>query len=210
MASIAPMIRNTLPNSPAAGSLKDSMYILKVNNVSCKGKTIEEVVGMIHGEVGSHVKLLAADNKPGKHAKDYDLVRATIQAPNSGSVLSDPIEVFQKACEGETKVLRRKGYGIVKTFNSDCGNFFFNFNADTGTYHIAMYSLEEKGSVDAVTASVYDSRKEERMIKLAPVAGSKPALQRGELTFNNAGVGGIKTEVVDAQKCKAIYIVVYK
>lgn len=203
-----PVIRGMVPNSPAAAKLKDSLFILKVDDGSCRNKPFTEVAAMIRGIVGTHVKLLVADNKKGRHANEYDLIRAPIKVPPAP--VADPMDVFQKACEGETKQLRKRGYSVIKTFNSECGSFFFNFNADTGLYHIAMYSLEDKEGTDAITGSIYNSNNEEHVIKLNKTVGNNPAVQKGMLVFDKPGVGGIKTEVINAQKCKAIYIVVYK
>lgn len=216
-----PVIRNILPNSPAAGSLKENLYILKVNGVSCKNKTIEEVVGLIRGDVGTHVTLQAAENKEGKHAIDYDLVRAAIQQP-AASV--DPITAFNKWCENEVKQLRRKEQEIIKTFESDCGNYFFNFNAaDMGLYHTRLYTLEDLSgggnnhSFDAA-ASVADGNNEagaKTLAKGSPYRASwgNVAILEGDIQIKRPGVGLISVKIIPiAQdpKCKAMYIAVYR
>ncbi len=211
-----PFIKNVLPNSPAAASLKEYLFILKVNDVSCKNKTIEEIVGLIRGEPGTHVKLSAADNKQGKDPKDYDLVRAAIQT-------EEPVITFNKECENGVKLLKRQGYIVVKTFNSDCGDFFFNFNTDTSLYHVRVLSMEEKTGAAYnqgfnLTARVFDSNDEAGAVKLFNVGtrdiGRSIMAQLGaDIYFKRQSVGTISIQVfplADVKACKAMYIVVYK
>ncbi|MCW3123235.1 MAG: carboxyl-terminal protease [Flavipsychrobacter sp.] len=202
-----PIIKSLMPNSPAAASMKENQFILKVNEVSCRDKTIEEVVGLIRGEAGTHVKLSVADNKPGKHATTYDLVRAVIQQPAApNQPAADPVEVFNANCEHEIKQLKRQGYAVIKTFTSDCGNYFFNFNADTGLHHVTVYTLEDKGNAGGITASIFDNQHEADAVKLK----KETASQKGDIYFKRTGVGGIKIELAGGGICKSIYIVVYK
>lgn len=216
-----PVIRNILPNSPAAGTLKENLFILKVNDVSCKNKTIEEVVGLIRGAVGTHVKLQAADNKEGKHTIDYDLVRAVIQQPPSNSAGIDPVTAFNTWCEAEVKLLRRKEHEIVKTFESECGNYFFNFNAsEPGIYHTRMYTLEDKSvsASFAATASVADANNEadaKTLAKGSPYLASWGIVttSQGDIQIKRPGVGLISvkiTPLTQEPKCKALFIAVYK
>lgn len=211
-----PFIKNVLPNSPAAASLKENLFILKVNDISCKNKTIEEVVGMIRGVIGTHIKLSAADNKQGINFKDYDLVRVAIQ-------IEDPVIAYNKECDNGIKLLKRQGFLVVKTFNSDCGNFFFNFNTDTGVYHIRVLSMEEKHSGTYnqgfnITARVFDNNDEAGAVILFNVGsrdiGSSIMSQLGgDIYFKKLSVGVVSIQVfplADVTTCKAMTIVVYK
>jgi hypothetical protein len=215
-----PIIRKVLPNSPAAASLKDSMFILKVNETSCRDKTIEEVVGMIRGEAGTHVKLTAADNKQGRHAKDYDLIRAVIAQP--GAPPTDIVTAFNNECDNGVKLLKKQGRDIVQTFTSECGDFYFNFNAGPGTYHVRVFTIAEgtgpQGTGANAQAKISDSNNEPGTVQLTltGIRGTNNAhivQLDGEITFGKTGVGTIGIQIdrqADISKCKAMYIVVYK
>ena len=212
-----PVIKQLLPNSPAAAALKEKQFIIKVNDVSCNNKTIEETVAMIRGEAGSHVRLLVADNKKGKGATEHDMVRASIQQPPAPPVV-DPVAAFNTESEAVVKQLKKLGHTIVKTFNSDCGNFFFNFNAEPGTYEVAIMVLEEKPGAAAgnsMTARVFDNNNEAAAVTLKkglPQNSGSFTVGRleGDITFGRACVGSVNTRATDAGGCKSMFIVVYK
>ncbi len=213
-----PRIQGLVPGSPAAAVLKDSLYILSVAGYDCKGKSIEDVVAKIRGDVGTTVKITVADNKAGKKAKEYDLVRAAIQMPANNTVpAQDPLIGFNEQCERETKVLRRKGLTVVKTYTSDCGNYFFNFDADANVYHVRLYALMQKNADGAkLTARIFDGNNEAVYVET-----SKPeikesgdlvtAISEGEMAFKRDCVGVVNTHLSgDAAKCRGMFIVIYK
>jgi hypothetical protein len=215
-----PKVIQVVPNSPAAVSLKEGMYILMVNGSSCRDKSIQDVVAMIRGEIGTHVILSVADNKPGNNAAAKDMVRIILpQAQDNGN----NTDAFYTWCENEVKQIHKQRHVIIKTFNSECGNYFFNFNADTGYYHIQAYALQSKDNADKSPVfggyiKVYDNSKEASATNLqngtATDGGNfARCVMQGGIDFRKPGVGVINTHVVEtngAQKCQGMYIVVYK
>ena len=217
-----PRIMRLIPNTPAYDKLNATDYIISVNDVDCKNKTIEEVVALIRGEAGTTVKIKVADTKEGKNERHYELPRVNMQTGTPAPPPPDPLTAFYSSCENEVKQLKRSGKAIIKTYTSECGNYFFNFNADAaGTYHIRLLTMEEKAKDDTVqgfsaTARVFDGANES-----AALALNKPtthyannmlvAQLEGDLSFNKSGVGVINGQIADdAKKCKGMYIVVYK
>jgi hypothetical protein len=212
-----PRILSLVPNSPAYDSLRATDYIIQVNGTSCKNKTIEEVVAMIRGITGTKVHITVADTKHGSRPREYDLTRVTIQVAG----LPDPVPTFNAWCENEATQLKKKGFEIVKTFTSDCGNYFFNFDAEAGGYRTRVYSMEEKGSGTftpgyTVSAKVFDVNKESAAIQLSRSSPSESGTLvisqlDGSVTFNRDCVGNIGITITgDLNKCKAMYIIVYR
>ncbi len=213
-----PRIQGLVPGSPAAAVLKDSLFIISVAGYNCKDKSIEDVVAKIRGEVGTAVKVTVADNKAGKKAKEYDLVRAAIQMPANNAVpAQDPLIGFYEQCEREAKLLRRKGLTVVKTYTSDCGSYFFNFDADANVYHVRLYALMQKNAANAkLTARIFDGNNEAVFTEL-----NKPeikesgdlvtAISEGEMAFKRECVGVVNTRLEgDGAKCRGMFIVIYK
>jgi hypothetical protein len=235
-----PRIMALIPNTPADKFLKATDFIMKVNDMDCKNKTIEEVVGVIRGEAGTTVKITVADTKEGKHQREYDLTRVSMQTgvpPNGGTAPPpDPLTAFYTDCENEVKQMKRKGIQIIKTYTSECGNYFFNFNAETaGAYHIRLMAMQEKTNLPAgqagtdtipgfyPTARIFDGDNEAAAItlsKTAPKPAENPASGgtgmmiaqlEGDLGFKKSGVGVISVQIHDdVKKCRGMYIVVYK
>ena len=219
-----PRILKMVPASPAAVSLKEGWYILTVNGTSCKDKNIQDVVGLIRGEVGTHVILSVADNKQGKNATDKDMMRIILPQAQDNTVNTDNTQPFYDWCEGEAKQLRKQRHLVVKTFNSECGDYFFNFNADTGTYHLELFTMEAKaqnaspGHVSEVKARIFDNRNESAAIWLKAAASTDmgdytKGMLSGDIHFSRPGVGVVSTTLPAAGaagKCMAMYIVVYK
>lgn len=208
-----PKITGLISGSPAAKELKEGWFIIKVNSIDCRNKALEDIVNLIRGAEGTAVKITAADNKSGRHSADYSLVRVSIA---TGS--ADPVAAFHAACENESKQLGAK---LVKTFNSDCGDYFFNINADARTYHIRMLTMEDKGKSAYIpgflaTARVFDNNNEKEAIELAkPEAndyGNFMLLQsEGAISFKKECVATINTRIAgDVKKCRAMYIIVYR
>jgi hypothetical protein len=211
-----PRIQGLVAGSPAAAVLKDSLYIIKVAGTDCKNKNLEEVVAIIRGEVGTTVKITVADNTAGKRAKDYDLVRAAIALPASNMVPDkDPLIGFYDQCESDAKAMRRKGKTIIKTYTSDCGNYFFNFDADASVYHVRLVSLAQKSAGD-LTARIFDGNNENVFTALlnpeTKALGDLVITTReGEMTFNRDCVGVVNTQYSgDAAKCRGMFILIYK
>jgi hypothetical protein len=211
-----PKIQGLIPGSPAAKDLHEGWYILKVNDVSCKNKTLGEVVNLIRGTEGTTVKIAAADNKAGKHQKEYEMVRALVAVPHPAPL--DPLAAFRDACENEVKQF---GERVIKTFNSDCGDYFFNFNADPRTYHIRLLTMEEKGKgafspAFHATARVFDNDNEKESVELAgqepkDYGGIMVAQSEAAVSFKRECVATINTHIPgDVKKCRAMYIIVYR
>ncbi len=213
-----PRIMSLVPGSPAYDTLKATDYIMSVNGVSCKDKTIEEVVSLIRGEAGTKVHIKVADTKQGVRPREYDLTRVSI---NTGAP-ADPIPAFNSWCDEQAKQLKKKGFEIIKTFNSDCGNYFFNFNAESGGYRVQVYTMEDKGSGTytpgfTLSAKVYDGNNEAGAVSLnaiPPVQAGNTAIAQsaGTITFSKdcVGVVGITITNNDAKKCKAMFVTVYR
>lgn len=207
-----PRVQSLVDNSPAAQKLKATDFIISVNGVSCKDKTIEEVVAMIRGIAGTTVTVVVADTKQGARPREYALTRVAIQIGN------DPVPGFNTWAEGQVKQLKNKGFEIVRTFTSDCGNYFFNFDAEAGGYRILLYAAEVKGTTSTpgyvATANVSDGGTETTALTALPAteAGQMMITQLGgTVTFKRDCVATIATTIKDdAKKCTAMYVVVYR
>jgi hypothetical protein len=209
-----PRILSLVPGAPAYDSLKATDFIMSVNGNNCRDKNLEEIVGWIRGVAGTTVTITVADTKEGARPRTYDLKRVSIQMP-------DPVTPFNERCNNEVAQLKKKGFEIVKTYTSDGGNYFFNFNAEAGGYRVRVYTLEDKnGSNNApgfqATAKVSDPDNEASAVTLskspAPFTdNSAIAQQDGSVTFKRDCVGVVSTNIQgDAKKCLAMYIVVYR
>ena len=211
-----PRIFRTIPNTPAYDSLNATDYIIKVNGISCRDKTMNEVVNMIRGKAGTTVHITVADTKQGEHPRSYNLARVGMNVPAP----PDPVAAFNKWCDQEANSVRGKGFTLIRSFSSDCGNYFFNFNAERGSYHVRLYTLivGTGKSKKAFTASakVFNSDHEDKAITLKPLPPVQQgnitvAKSEGVITFNSEGIGAISTSIQDnAKKCRAMYIIVYK
>lgn len=216
-----PCVQGMLPNSSADKYLKATDFIIKVNGISCLDKNMQEVVGMIRGEVGTTVKITVADTKEGKNPREYDMVRGAItSAPAPGSAPVDPAIAFNAQCETEVARMKKGGSQIIKTFPSECGNYFFNFNAEAHAYHIKVMALQDKETDAAnpfsLSVRVFDNANEASATQL-PEYGVKDAGAsgridiNGEITFKKECVATINViPHNDVKKCRAMYIVVYK
>jgi len=210
-----PVIVGVIANSPAAKELKEKLFILKVNDVDCHDKKIEDVVGLIRGEIGSQIKVTVSDTRDGKTPVDHQMVRASI-------TFADPVTSFNESLDLEVKQMKKQGKTIVKTYTSDCGNYYFNFNAEPRLYHVRVLTYEEnnKGAYKQGyegRASVFDNDNEAGAVALAqkPTRSNVDATiteLEGELSFKKDGVGTISIKVKgldDIARCKAMYIIVY-
>ncbi len=212
-----PMVSGLVAGSAADQFLKATDYIIKVDGKSCLDKTLVEVVGMIRGEVGTKVHVTVADTKEGKNPREYDLTRGAIPAITTKSI--DPVPAFTEQCENDVREMKKRGVSVVKTFPSDCGNYFFNFDAEARTYTIRIMVLE--GGDDAskpfgVTARVFDNTNEKGATAISryrkeDAAGYTRGLLDGTATFTKAGVGVVNVQLQDdGKKCKAMYVVICK
>jgi hypothetical protein len=205
-----PRIISLVQKTPAWDSLKPNDYIISVNDISCRNKTIEEVVSLIRGEAGSIVKIAVADTKQGARTKEYNLKRVSMQ-------IADPATAFYANCDNEAKQLKRNGATIIKTYNSDCGNFFFNFDAGNGSYHIRITTLAENPDGTnppryTLSAKVFDSDHESDAITFGnPETKDGISQLDGTVTFTRNCVGVVSLNITgDLKKCLAMYVMVYK
>ena len=210
-----PEISGLVPGSSADQHLKATDYIIKVNGVSCLDKTLVEVVGMIRGEVGSTVHVTVADSKDGKNPREYDLVRGAISSITTKSI--DPVEAFNEQCETEVREMKKRGVTVIKTFPSECGNYFFNFNAEAGQYRIRIMTLDEQAATQgakqfAISARVFDNANEKEVTEIGKYdVKDLKGLLEGTVSFPKACVGTVNVRTHgDGKKCKAMYIVVCK
>jgi hypothetical protein len=212
-----PRIMSLVQGSPAYDKLKATDFIMSVNGTSCKNKTIEDVVAMIRGVAGTTVHITVADTKQGGRPREYDLIRVAMQVAGP----PDPVPAFNTWCENDLAQLKKNGFEIIKTFPSDCGNYFFNFDAEAGGYHIRVYSMEEKGTDThtpgySISAKVFDASNEPAAIQLTPsarveVANTMIARLDGSVTFHKDCVANVAATIDgNPAKCKAMYIVVYR
>jgi hypothetical protein len=217
-----PRIAGLVAGSPADNVLKATDYIIMINGVSSKNVPLDEVVGMIRGEAGTHVSIIVADTKEGKRPRTYMLTRVGMQmAGGAQQAPPDPTAVFYEWCDARVKELTAKGASILKTYNSACGNYFFNFDATPGEYHVCIYSMEVKGSDGynqghTTAARVFDNEHEADATKinkteLQTVGNMLVSTTEGEAIFKKSGVGVVNTQVVDDHyKCHNMYVVVYR
>ncbi len=213
-----PRIMSFVPGTPANQKLKATDYIIKVNGVSCKNKTLEEIITMIRGEEGTMVKITVADTKEGKREREYELPRVVLQ----GAAAPDPLASFNSSCDMEVRQLKKSGKEIVKTFPSECGNYFFNFNAEAHTYHVLIMTMEDKPKVGEYkqeffpTARVFNSDNEAGAITLPKgdtkeIVGAVVARAEGDISFTKNGVGVVNVELHDdATKCRTMFVVIYR
>ncbi len=213
-----PMVSGLVAGSAADQHLKATDYIIKVNGTSCLDKTLVEVVGMIRGEVGTIVHVTVADTKEGKNPREYDLTRGAISSITTKSI--DPVAAFTEQCENDVREMKKRGVTVVKTFPSDCGNYFFNFDAEAQTYTIRVMVLEGAGDDAAkpfiVTARVFDNTNEKDATEISRyrkenVGSYTRGLLDGTATFKKGGVGVVNVQLHDeGKKCKTMYVVICK
>lgn len=205
-----PQIQSILPGSPAAArKLQAGWYIVSVNGQPCQNKSLEDVVGGIRGAEGTTVKLEIADNPQAKKAIEYTITRATIATSNN-TPLPDPKDAFVQACEQEVKLLKRKGHSVAKAVSSDCGDYYFSFDATEGNYTVQLLALAPTNSISAV---VYDSRTESVITALVPQntnnAATTTLTASIDMTAISAGVVSVTVKEPN-NTCKGMYIIVYK
>jgi hypothetical protein len=206
-----PLIQSVVPESPAAQMLKAGQYIFSVDGTTCKDLALDQVVAHIRGEVGTRVKLTVDADAQAKHPVAYELVRAPIQQQQ---MPTDPVEAFNMGGELEVKRLRREGHSIINTYTSECGSYFFNFNAEKATYIVRLMTLEGT-STNSLRAKVQDGDNEATAITLVSPTPGVPAnysIQEGKISFNRETVGTIALQLAKGKEadCKAIFIIVYQ
>ncbi|MBX2906639.1 MAG: PDZ domain-containing protein [Taibaiella sp.] len=209
--SLRLVIQSVADNSPAAKAhLKNGDYIIAVDGQSCQDRPLEESVGKIRGNAGTNVTLKISDNPDGTNAKDYQLTRATIQIVPP----PDPLTSFSDECDKAVAELKKAGYKIVKNVNSDCGDYFFSFDADVHTYHVAVISISLKQGAIPPDVWLYDSNNEPGATKLK-VANTSEQGQSiihtfdGHISMKAKSVGIVKT-LTSSNACRAMRIVVYR
>ena len=214
-----PCIQGLVANSSADEHLKVTDFIIKVNGVSCLDKNIQDVVAMIRGEVGTLVKITVADTKEGKNPREYDLDRRGIRTntPNTPAATPDAVAAFNTQCEGEIAKMKKQGKTIIKTFPSECGNYFFNFDAEKGTFRIKVWTITDIGaSKFSITARVFDNTNEAAATQINTynslvTNNLRYGILEGTAEFNKPGIGVVNVQPVDPDKnCQAMYVVIYK
>jgi len=212
-----PRIQGLVANTPADTFLKATDFIVTVNGVSCKNKTIEDVVALIRGEVGTKVHIVVADTKEGKRPREYDLIRKGIQVAGGQQAVS-PAEAFNTWAENEAAQLRAKGSTVIKTFNAACGDRYFNFEAEAKTYHVRVMSLltSDAGSAFSTTMRVFDNDDEASATTIDKTStrqtGNAIVLQtEGDAAFKKSCIGVVNVQAHgDASKCQGMYVIVYR
>ncbi len=85
-------IIRTLPNNAAIkAGLKANDVVLKVNDQSTSGWTVEKTVGLVRGQVGTTVKLTV---KRGDEVKDFTITRETISNPSVESTITNGVGII--------------------------------------------------------------------------------------------------------------------
>jgi len=219
-----PRIKSLVPGGPAAAqSIPEGLYIISVNNTDCKNKPLEDVVGVIRGAAGTPVNLALADNAQGKKAKTYTIVRAIMQAQATNMPQPDPVTIFNVSCDNEVKQLKKQGFAIIKTFTSDCGDYFFNFDTENAPYHVRVITMEAKPEGDytkgfEATATLFDNSDEATKTPLKSTAAHEQgntmiAELEGVMTMKRNSTGVVQVELhtlADVKRCAAMYVIVYK
>lgn len=219
-----PRIKSIVPNSPAAAKkLPEGAYILKVNDFECRNQSLENVVSYIRGEVGASVSLTLSDNPEGRKPKVYTLDRGTISIAPGNAAPADPTEAFNASCAQVATSLKRKGNSIVKTFTSECGDYYFSFEASDAQYKIKVLAMEATNTGAyakgfTITASTFDSNNEAAAVQLTAAdstdnGNSKTWTLDGSIALKRNSVGVVTTKIhplADGDKCKAMYIIVYQ
>ncbi len=210
-----PRIFSLIPGSPAYDSLRATDYIMKVNDFDCRDKTIEDIVSHIRGEAGTMVTVVTANTKEGQAPRIHELKRVGMNIPQP----ADPKDAFFANCDNAVKSLKKTGATIIKTFNSDCGNYFFNFDGSNGKFHIRIIAMtdpaDKSGSGFQISARVFDNDHESDATDLGSLdsknAVSGAAQTEGSVSFTKDCVGTIAISVHDDnKKCHAMYVMVYK
>ena len=218
-----PCVQGMVPNSSADQYLKATDFIIEVNGISCLDKTMETVVGMIRGEVGTTVKIKVADTKQGKRPREYDLLRGAITtaSANAAPAMVDPTVAFNTNCENEVAKMKKSGNTIIKKFPSECGNYFFNFDAEKEVYQIRVWAIADKDNSTqadkfSISARVFDNTNEAgatQITKFELMNGGNMNAGHldGTATFSKPGVGVVSVQLNDdKKKCRAMYVVIYK
>lgn len=206
-----PMIQATAENSPAAkADLKAGSFIIAVNGQPCRNKSLENVVALIRGEAGTTLTLTVADNATGKNPADHLLTRAVIQvvAP------PDPFTSFSDECDKAVADLKKTGYKVVKNVNSECGDYFFSFDAEKHTYHVALIAISEKTGAAPPEAWVYDSNNEkaQTQLKVTNTTAQGNAViytMDGSIDMQAGSVGIVKTKSAN-KSCRNMRVVAYR
>ncbi len=210
-----PRIFSLVPGSPAYDSLRATDYIISVNDISCRNKTIEEVVALIRGEAGTMVTVTTANTKEGEAPRVHQLKRVGMNIPQP----ADPKDAFFANCDNAVKALKQTGATIVKTFNSDCGNYFFNFDGAAGKFHIRIIAMtdpaDKSGLGFRISGKVFDNEHESEATDLGIIDSKKgvngAAQTEGSVSFTKDCVGTIAVTIHDDnKKCHAMYVVIYK
>ena len=215
-----PCIQGLVPNSSADEHLRVTDFIIKVNGVSCLDKSIADVVSLIRGEVGTTVQIIVADTKEGKNPRTYDLDRRMISTNAPAPAPSVVMFSKEKVYDSVLTKMKKNGCAIIKTFPTDCGDYFFNFDAEAGIYHIRVITISDKDTVADkafyVTARVFDNANEAAATTIqhyeARDGGSYNFGQLdGTVKFEKNAVGVVSLQRHNNEnECSGMYVIIYK
>lgn len=85
------IVRVLKDNAAISAGLKDGDVILKINDESVDGWTVEQAVAQIRGDVGTTVKLAI---QRGSEVKDYTVTRALVTNPSVESSMADGLGIM--------------------------------------------------------------------------------------------------------------------
>jgi len=107
------IVRTLSGNAAIKAGLMANDVILKVNDQSTSGWSVEQAVGQIKGEEGTTVKLTILR---GSETKDYSITRATIDVPSVESSVTDGVGIIKiSRFDNETGNLARLAAQDFKT-----------------------------------------------------------------------------------------------
>lgn len=208
-----PKVLAVADNSPAAGAgIKVGMYVLQVDEHTCRSVALEELVGYIRGTAGTAVKLIVTEQASAKKGKEYVMNRAVLQIvppPDAPTQLANWSEAY-------CKTLKAKGYKIVRTVPSECGDYYFSFDAAEGDYYVrVLIAVDDAGNDPKASAQLYDNADESQQVQLAqqkPENGVTIKIMPldGKIALKRNSVGVVSTELADVASCKGMYVIVYR
>lgn len=210
-----PIIMEAVANGPAAlAGMQKGEHIVSADGLDCKNERLEKIVERIRGVAGTKVVLEVAGEKISK-TRRIELTRVNIQqqAP------PDPATVFHNWSEQQTLAIRKERHKVVKTFPSECGDFFFSFEAGEGVFKALVFVAIKEGTPDIIPAAkLYDNSNESHSVELASadahsIGGLKIYELNGELSLERNSVGVVSTvlrTVNGSYDCAGLYVIVYQ
>lgn len=169
-------IVRVLDDNPAAkAGLQANDKVIKINDQSAEGFTVEQAVSQIRGEVGTTVKLFV---QRGSETKEFTVTRATVSNPSVTSNITDGIGILTiSRFDSETGDLALAGANKFKAAN--VRGVIVDLRGNGGGYvdaaqDVAGLWLEDKVIVvEKANGAVVETVKSGRN---APLAGIKTAV----------------------------------